>query len=94
MDEDEIQDELLKIYGIHESFNSANPLTFVIFYEENKDNLNDDQKEWVQNRIKKLIKKQRDINNKILDKMDKEENRVPANLRINEKEHYFKQLDK
>lgn len=92
MDEDEIQDELIKIYDIHESFNTSNPITFVLFLEEHKDKLTEEQKEWINKRIKKLIHTQKEINKKILEKMDNEISRQPANTKSDETKNYFKQL--
>jgi hypothetical protein len=92
MDEDEIQDELIKIYDIHESFTSANPITFVLFLEENRDKLTEDQIDWVNKRIKKLIHVQKEINRKILEKIDNEISRQPANMKCDESKNHFKQI--
>jgi hypothetical protein len=92
MDEDEIQDELIKIYDIHESFTTGNPLTFVLFLEENRNKLTEEQIEWVNKRIKKLIHVQKEINKKILEKIDNEISREPANMKYDESKNYFKQI--
>ena len=55
MDEEEIQDELIKINSIHQSLDDSNPTTYLLFLEENKDKLNDDQIIWINNKIKKLV---------------------------------------
>jgi hypothetical protein len=92
MDEDDIQDELIKIYDIHESFTTGNPLTFVLFLEENRNKLTEEQIEWVNKRIKKLIHVQKEINKKILEKIDNEISREPANMKYDESKNYFKQI--
>ena len=92
MDEDEIQEELIKIYDIHESFTTGNPITFVLFLEENKDKLTEEQIDWVNKRIKKLIHVQKEINRKILEKIDNEISRQPANTKYDDTKNYFKQL--
>ena len=92
MDEDDIQEELIKIYDIHESFTTGNPLTFVLFLEENRNKLTEEQIEWVNKRIKKLIHVQKEINKKILEKIDNEISREPANMKCDESKNYFKQI--
>jgi hypothetical protein len=93
MDEEEIQDELIKINSIHQSLDDSNPTTYLLFLEENKDKLNDDQIIWINNKIKKLVEKQRKRNKKILDYVDNELSRQPAETKYNDKENYFKQIN-
>tara|TARA_R110002126_G_scaffold178501_1_gene327491 strand:+ start:613 stop:894 length:282 start_codon:yes stop_codon:yes gene_type:complete len=93
MDEEDIQDELIKINSIHQSLDDSNPTTYLLFLEENKDKLNDDQIIWINNKIKKLVEKQRKRNKKILDYVDNELSRQPAETKYNDKENYFKQIN-
>lgn len=93
MDEEDIQDELIKINSIHQSLDDSNPTTYLLFLEENKDKLNDDQIIWINNKIKKLVEKQRKRNKKILDYIDNELSRQPAEKKYNDKENYFKQIN-
>lgn len=93
MDEEDIQDELIKINSIHQSLDDSNPTTYLLFLEENKDKLNEDQIIWINNKIKKLVEKQRKRNKKILDYVDNELSRQPAETKYNDKENYFKQIN-
>ena len=93
MDEEDIQDELIKINSIHQSLDDSNPTTYLLFLEENKDKLNEDQIIWINNKIKKLVEKQRKRNKKILDYIDNELSRQPAETKYNDKENYFKQIN-
>lgn len=93
MEEEDIQDELIKINSIHQSLDDSNPTTYLLFLEENKDKLNEDQIIWINNKIKKLVEKQRKRNKKILDYVDNELSRQPAETKYNDKENYFKQIN-
>jgi hypothetical protein len=93
MEEEDIQDELIKINSIHQSLDDSNPTTYLLFLEENKDKLNEDQIIWINNKIKKLVEKQRKRNKKILDYIDNELSRQPAETKYNDKENYFKQIN-
>jgi hypothetical protein len=93
MEEEDIEEELMKINSIHESLNDSNPTTYLLFLQENKDKLNEDQITWVNNKIKKLVEKQKRVNKKILDYVDNELSRQPAETKYNDKENYFKQIN-
>lgn len=90
MDEDDIKDKLLEINAIHTTFTDENPLTFIIFLNENKDLLNDLQVKWCEDKIKELTKKQSRTYKKWTDKIDNEISRLPISEKIGE--NYVKQL--
>lgn len=64
MDELEIEEELLKIQNIHESFDEYNPVTYAIMLHSNKDRLNRGQINYLEMMIKKYQSRQVKIYNK------------------------------
>lgn len=64
MDELEIEEELLKIQNIHESFDEYNPVTYAIMLHSNKERLNRGQINYLEMMIKKYQSRQVKIYNK------------------------------
>lgn len=64
MDELEIEEELLRIQNIHESFDEYNPITYAIMLHSNKDRLNRGQINYLEMMIKKYQSRQVKIYNK------------------------------
>lgn len=64
MDELEIEEELLRIQNIHESFDEYNPITYAIMLHSNKERLNRGQINYLEMMIKKYQSRQVKIYNK------------------------------
>lgn len=77
MDDFEIEQELLEIQDIHESFDTENPITFVLLLQRCNDKLNEAQKEVINNEIQRLKAKQERIAKKWLEKFSDPISRVP-----------------
>lgn len=77
MDEDDIHEKLLDILSIHSTFDEHNPITFMILMTECKNELNDAQIKWCEDKIESLKKKNNSINRKWLKAIDNEITRLP-----------------
>ena len=77
MDDFEIEQELLEIQDIHESFDTENPITFVLLLQRCKDKLNKKQIKYIENKIQQLKIKQQKIANKWLEKFSDPISREP-----------------
>jgi len=84
MDEDDIKHKLEEIYAIHSTFDDQNPITFVIFLTENRDELNEEQIKWVESEIERLKRKQNKTQSKWLKAIDNEISRLPLDQKIGE----------
>lgn len=84
MDEDDIKQKLLEINAIHPTFDENNPITFVIFLTENRDELNEEQIKWVENEIQRVKKQQQKIQSKWIKAIDNEISRMPLEQKIGE----------
>jgi hypothetical protein len=77
LDDFEIEAELLEIQSIHESFDTENPITYSLLLERCKERLNEAQKNYINNQIKRLKMKQIKISHKWLEKFSDPISRVP-----------------
>lgn len=68
MDEFDIENELLEIADIHESFNTENPVTYVLLLQRCSHKLNQQQKDFINDEIERLKRKQERIAQKWLEK--------------------------
>lgn len=57
MDSEEITEALIEINSIHSSLNEHCVITYVILLEQNKDNLSDEQKQWIHEKIDSINRK-------------------------------------
>lgn len=64
LDDVEIEEELLKIQSLHESFNETNPLTYKLMLITNKDKLNQGQINYLEMMFNKYNTRQQKIYNK------------------------------
>lgn len=69
MDEIEVEEALIQINSIHESFDTENPITFQLLLAYYKDKLNDEQKEHINNQIEYLKNRQVKIAHRMVEKM-------------------------
>jgi dephospho-CoA kinase len=91
-DEETIQDFLLQINSLHHTFNEQNPITYQVLLAEFGTELNEDQKTWCRDEMRRLTIKQNEINKKILQQIDNEITRLPLSEKINESENKCIQL--
>jgi len=84
MDEEDIKQKLLEINAIHATFDEQNPITFVIFLTENREQLNDEQIKWVETEIQRLKKLKAKIEDKWIKAIDNEITRLPLEQKIGE----------
>ena len=84
MDEEDIKQKLLEINAIHATFDEQNPITFVIFLTENRDQLNDEQIKYVETEIQRLKKLKAKIEDKWIKAIDNEITRLPLEQKIGE----------
>jgi hypothetical protein len=84
MDEDDIKQKLEEINAIHATFDEQNPITFVIFLTENREELNEDQIKWVESEIERLKRKQIKTQSKWIKAIDNEISRLPLDQKIGE----------
>jgi hypothetical protein len=77
MDEYDIETELLEIVGIHDSLNTENPITYVLLLEKCSNKLNQQQKDFINDEIKRLQEKQNRIARKWLEKFNDPISREP-----------------
>ena len=84
MDEDDIKQKLEEFNAIHATFDDQNPITFVIFLTENRDELNEDQIKWVESEIQRLKKKAKKTQSKWIKAIDNEITRLPLDQKIGE----------
>lgn len=84
MEEEEIKQKLLEINAIHSTFDENNPITFVIFLTENREDLSQEQIKWVESEIERLKKLQRKIQSKWIKAIDNEISRMPLQEKIGE----------
>jgi cob(I)alamin adenosyltransferase len=82
MDEDDIKQKLEEINAIHATFDDQNPITFIIFLTENRDELNEDQIKWVESEIERLKKKSKKTQSKWIKAIDNEITRLPLDQKI------------
>ena len=71
MTEEEVTEALLGINSIHGSLTETNAMTFVIFREQYRHKLCDEQMVWVNDKIDRLITKATKDFKRNVDKMDK-----------------------
>ncbi len=84
MDEEDIKQKLEEINAIHATFDDQNPITFVIFLTENRDELNQEQIKWVESEIERLKKKAKKTQSKWIKAIDNEISRMPLENKIGE----------
>jgi cob(I)alamin adenosyltransferase len=84
MDEEDIKQKLEEINSIHATFDDQNPITFVIFLTENRDELNQEQIKWVESEIERLKKKAKKTQSKWIKAIDNEISRMPLENKIGE----------
>jgi len=82
-----IQDFLLQINSLHHTFNEENPITYQVLLAEFGDQLNELQKQWCRDEMRRLTIKQTAINQKMLQYMDNEISRLPITEKIHENEN-------
>jgi hypothetical protein len=82
MDEFDIETELLEIATIHESFDTENPVTYILLLQRCNDRLNQQQKDFINDEIERLKKKQEKIAQKWLDKFTNPISREPLLAKI------------
>ncbi len=87
-----IQDFLLQINSLHHTFNEENPITYQVLLAEFGDQLNELQKQWCRDEMRRLTIKQTAINQKMLEYMDNEISRLPITEKIHESENKCIQL--
>ena len=88
-DTEQIQEFLLEINSLHHTFDEENAITYQVLLAEFGDKLNEEQKNWCRNEMKRLTDKQNAINRKIMSQIDNEISRLPLSEKINEKENKF-----
>jgi len=88
-DTEQIQEFLLEINSLHHTFDEENAITYQVLLVEFGDKLNEEQKIWCRNEMKRLTDKQNAINRKIMSQIDNEISRLPITEKINEKENRF-----
>ena len=86
-DEETIQDFLLQINSLHHTFDEKNPITYQVLLAEFGTELNEEQKTWCKDEMRRLTIKQNQINKKILEQIDNEITRLPLSEKINESEN-------
>jgi len=91
-DELSIQNFLLEINSLHHTFNEENPITYQVLLAEFGEQLNEEQRQWCRNEMRRLSIKQNAINKKMLEYMDNEISRLPISEKINESENKCIQL--
>ena len=91
-DEETIQDFLLQIQSLHHTFDENNAITYQVLLAEFGEQLNEEQKTWCRNEMRRLTIKQNEINKKILQQIDNEITRLPLSEKINESENKCIQL--
>ena len=84
MDDEDIKQKLEEINAIHATFDDQNPITFVIFLTENRDELNQEQIKWVESEIERLKKKAKKTQSKWIKAIDNEISRMPLENKIGE----------
>lgn len=82
MDELEVEAELLEIYNIHESFDTNNPLTYVLLLQRCKDKMSEDQIKFIEGEIERLKKREHKIAHKILEKFSDPLSREPLEAKM------------
>jgi len=92
-DEETIQDFLIQIHSLHHTFDENNAITYQVLLAEFGEQLNEDQKTWCRDEMRRLNIKQNEINKKILQQIDNEITRLPLSEKINESENKCIQLD-
>jgi fido (protein-threonine AMPylation protein) len=84
MDEDDIKQKLMEINAIHPTFDETNPITYVIFLTECRDELNEAQIKWCNDEIERLKRKQKKMQSKWVSMIDNEITRLPLEQKIGE----------
>lgn len=84
MDEEDIEQRLEEISQIHASFNHLNPMTYIIFLDECKDDLSEEQIKYCNEKIEKLKKKQNKVFKSVIDQIDNEISRLPLLEKIDQ----------
>lgn len=91
MDEEDIEEKLIQISEIHSSFTHRNPLTYIIFLDECKNELSEEQIKYCNEKIEKLKKKQNKLFKSVIDQIDNEISRLPLEEKIgNEQNNVIK----
>jgi hypothetical protein len=82
MDEFDIETELLEISAIHESFDTENPVTYILLLQRCNDRLNQQQKDFINDEIQRLKRKQEKIASRWLEKFTDPISREPLLAKI------------
>jgi hypothetical protein len=69
MDEFEVEAALIEINSLHDSFDTANPITFCLLLSMYGNKLNDEQKEFIKAEINRLKEREHAMARKWLEKM-------------------------
>lgn len=92
MDEIDFEEAFLEIQNLHTSFDENNPITYQILLTSYGERLNEAQKQEIELRRDKAIKRKKLIHKKILKQIDNEITRSSILEKVKDSENFAKQI--